>query len=147
MKTVQNIGVTIVSLVLIFWISLLFTNSFELTEEIFNEKVKTEHQELLRPRLEPMFGEKYTTVFPFSQNILNEISMINTEFDKTQEYDKKIYDKYELSLSKSSAIGWLASNSWYVFLLTLLLRKELYFTITLIIYVIFSCLMYWIIQL
>ncbi|MFN3588791.1 MAG: 4Fe-4S binding protein [Spirosomataceae bacterium] len=106
------------------WISVLFGNKFMLTEAIFTQKVSVEHQQLLRPLLQDLIGKEYGSVFLFSTKIKNAIEDINAQFDASQSWDKKIYIKYELELSKASAQGFWKEKpeaQWFLCFLPIVL--------------------------
>lgn len=114
---IKSIGLTLFVLAISTWIATLFMNSFILTKATFEKEVKPEHQDLLLPKLQPIFNQKFGNAFAFSTKIKSEIDLINAKFDKQQAWDKKIFDKYEISLSKLSAKGYLVDNqSLFLFL-------------------------------
>lgn len=126
----KNISIVLIVSGFVIWVSVLFGNRFVLTESIFTENVSKEHQELLRPLLKDMIGQEYGEVFSFSTEIRQAIDKINAEFDASQSWDKKIYTKYELELSKAAAQGFWKDNpmaQWYVCFLPIILGALLLF--------------------
>jgi ferredoxin-type protein NapH len=114
----KNISITLIFAGLAIWLFSLSMNNFTLTEEIFNTYLKPEQQEILKPELSKMFGKTYSNVFGFSTEIKSAITKLNDGYDAKKEWDKKIYDKYEITLSKASADGYLADNQWIMLFLT-----------------------------
>jgi Fe2+ transport system protein B len=45
------------------WIALLFGNSFKLTQSSFENTVSETHQELLKPKLAPLFDQGFGSTF------------------------------------------------------------------------------------
>lgn len=115
MNFLKNIGLLLIFTALVLWISSLFVNKFVLSEEIFRSQVSEQHQTLLESRISPLLNKEFSNVFTFSNEIKGAITEINAEFDAKQEWGSKINDKYELTLSKASAQGWLASNPQIAF--------------------------------
>lgn len=107
---IKNLGLGLVTVSLILWIGSLFSNNFVLTQKAFQTEVSESHQELLEPKIAKMFDKSYSNVFRFSSEIKSAINEINADFDAKKEWGSKINDKYELSLSKISATGYLASH-------------------------------------
>lgn len=110
MNKIKNIGLVLIVSALVLWIASLFANKFVLSNELFEKHVSEQHQELLEPKLSVMMNQEYGNVFSFSNQIKGAINEINADFDAKQEWGSKINDKYELTLSKLAAQGWLASN-------------------------------------
>lgn len=111
MKYIQNSGIILLFSALGLWIATLFMNTYELDQTTYTSTVSSEHQELLNTKLQPIIGEEFSNVFSFSTKVKGAINEVNADFDAKQEWDKKIFEKYEISLSKASAKGWLAQNS------------------------------------
>ncbi|MCU0326717.1 MAG: 4Fe-4S binding protein [Spirosomaceae bacterium] len=115
----QTLGISIFIIAFGIFIATLGMNDFRLTEQTFSEKVKPEHQEVLKKEIAPMFDKTYSGPFGFSTSIKSAINRINDEYDKQQAWDKKIFDEYEITLSKASASGLLVEKRglflWLIF--------------------------------
>ena len=120
----RKIGTGLIVSGFFIWVSVLFGNKFVLTESTFLEKVAVEHQEVLRSLLKDMVGKEYGNVFLFSTKIRNAVEEVNAKFDATESWDKKIYIKYELELSKASAQGFWKDNpeaQWFLCFLPIII--------------------------
>ena len=117
MRTIRiiSLGIFLASL-LLFGFS-LFLSNFILTEKIFTEKIKVEHQERLRPVLQVIFNKEFTTSFRFANEIANTITHLNNEARAQQQWDKVIYDDYTSMLTKASATGIIVDHTTLFFLL------------------------------
>jgi ferredoxin-type protein NapH len=113
----KNIGIALILGSLVIWIGLLFSNSFQLTESVLKENTREEHFELLKPKLERQFGQSTNNVFSFSATIKNAIAEINNELNDTGKGDERIFDNYELSLTKASGNGFVSKNNSALFYL------------------------------
>ncbi|MGR3809329.1 4Fe-4S binding protein [Jiulongibacter sp. NS-SX5] len=125
----KNIGIFLIVGSLLLWIGALFGNTFELTEDIFTSEVKEEHQQLLRPELEKLFNKPTNNIFTFSSTIKGARESINAEFDKEKKYDQKIFENYELQLSKASGTGLISNQKVLVFglIFSMLILGALFF--------------------
>jgi len=117
MRTIRilSLGLFLTSLLLL-GVSLLLSH-FTLTEKIFTEKIKAEHQERLRPALQSIFNKEYSTSFRFANEITNTITHLNNEAREQQLWDKVIYDDYTSMLTKASATGIIVDYTTLFFLL------------------------------
>ena len=115
--TSKNIGVVLILSSLFLWIGLLFSNSFSLNESVFNEVIADHQKELLKPKLEPLFSQSMSNVFSFSSNIKSAITDLNNELVSNSKNDQRIFDTYELSLTKASGNGFVSNNKLILFLL------------------------------
>lgn len=114
----KKIGILLFILSMFIWLFSLSMNTFRLSEKLFLENVKSEQQAVLKPLLSEMFDKTYPNAFVFTHEIKSKIDKLNAEYDKQQAWDKKIYDKYELTLAKESANGVLKQNPWLFFVFT-----------------------------
>lgn len=107
---IKNLGLAIILLAFAGWIGILFGNSFMLTKEIVKQAVSENQQELLSPKLEPLFNKQSSNVFKFSNEIKNVIDELNNELTQSGKSDQRIFDSYELSLTKASGNGFVSNN-------------------------------------
>lgn len=117
MQFIRIVGLSIFLTALFLFISLLFVSDYTLTKEIFEKKVKAEHQEQLLPQFEKIFDKNYTTTFAFANEIKNTVENVNAEARAQQQWDKVIYDDYVGSLTKASTQGIIVDNTLLLFLL------------------------------
>ncbi|MCZ8217702.1 MAG: FeS-binding protein, partial [Cyclobacteriaceae bacterium] len=120
MQFIRIVGLSIFLTALFLFISLLFVSDYTLTKEIFETKVKVEHQERLLPQFEKIFDKNYSTTFTFSNEIKNTVENVNAEARAQQQWDKVIYDDYIGSLTKASTQGIIVDNTLLLFLLIFL---------------------------
>ncbi|WP_304237363.1 4Fe-4S binding protein [Jiulongibacter sediminis] len=111
----KNTGIFLILTALVLWIALLFGNTFKLTPEILFDTASQEHADLLRPKLEGLFDQEHSNVFSFSSSIKNAITEVNNELDAEGKSHQKIYDTYELSLTKASGNGLVSNNKGLLF--------------------------------
>lgn len=95
----------------------LFLSEYILTEKIFSEKVKLEHQERLKPSLQFILNKKYSTSFGFANEISNAVNKLNYEAKEQQLWDQVIYDDYTSALTKASASGNITEHTVLLFIL------------------------------
>ena len=99
------------------FISLFFASTFTLDQEIFESKVKSEHQQSLREGMSALFGKTFSASYTFVNAIRQNIESVNDEFRANQQWDKVIYDEYASTLAKASASGMVADHTLILFLL------------------------------
>jgi ferredoxin-type protein NapH len=110
-----SLGIFLASLLLL-GVSLVLSD-FTLTEKIFSEKVKLEHQERLEPSLQLIFNKKFSTSFGFANEIDHAVNTLNHEAKEQQQWDKVIYDDYTFALTKASASGTILEHTVLLFIL------------------------------
>jgi len=113
----KNIGIAFIVSSLAIWIGILFSNTFQLTESILKENTTEAHFELLKPKLESQFGENTWNPFSFSGNVKSAISDINGQLNDVGKGDKRIFDNYELTLTKAAGNGFVSKNNKALFFL------------------------------
>jgi len=115
----KKIGTILILSSLAIWIALLFGNSFKLTQSSFENRVSETHQELLKPKLAPLFDQEFGSTFSFATKIKTAIAEVNNELDASGNRGSKIYDSYELSLTKAAGVGFVSQNKsalfWLIF--------------------------------
>ena len=112
----KKTGILFLLASLFFWISVLFLNRFQLTELILKEKVKPEHQEALMNQLLPL-TEDTLSVFALSSRIKSSVNQINQSLEKEGRGNEKIFEAYEVSLTKASGIGLVSRHRTALFYL------------------------------
>jgi len=117
MKALRSIGLILFLFSFGLFLGLFFMSDYTLTEEIFESKIKTEHQESLRPAMKDIFNKKYNTTFSFANAISGAIGLVNEKFRQAQQWDKVIYDDYAASLTKASTSGVITEHTTLLFLL------------------------------
>ncbi len=113
----KKTGIIFLLISITIWILSLFLNQFKLTSEILHEVVKKEHYSLLEPELQNIRDKNFNEVFSFSTEIKSAVSRINNKLESEGKYNEKIFDNYELSLSKASGIGAVSKYPLLFFLL------------------------------
>lgn len=111
----KNTGIFLIITALLLWIALLFGNTFRLSPEILKNTVSEDHYKLLEPKLSSNFGEQNSNVFQFSSAIKEAISSVNSELDANGRSNEKIYDTYELSLTKAAGMGFVSKYNGLLF--------------------------------
>jgi ferredoxin-type protein NapH len=117
MKSLRLAGLTMFLLSFGLFMGIFFLSSHTLTENIFEAKVKPEHQESLRPALSTFFNQSYSLSFVFVNDIQDAIESVNNEFRKNQQWDKVIWDDYTGMLTRASAQGPVVDYTELFFLL------------------------------
>ncbi|MEQ8424691.1 MAG: 4Fe-4S binding protein [Cyclobacteriaceae bacterium] len=117
MKTLRTIGLILFLISFGFFLGLFFLSNYTLTKEIFESKIKTEHQESLLPAMSDMFGKTYSTSFSFAGAVTGKIEALNDRYREEQQWDKVIYDDYAASLTKASTSGIVVERTTLLFLL------------------------------
>lgn len=117
MKAVRYTGLVLFLFSLGLFLGSFFMSTYTLSEETFNSIVKTEHQESLRPALQKVFGQAYSSSIPFVNTINSTVDEINNQARAEQQWDQVIYDDYAGSLARASAKGFVPNNKLLVFFL------------------------------
>ena len=117
MRTIRILSLGIFLASLLLFSASLFLSNFTLTEKIFTEKIKIEHQERLKPALQSHFNKEYKTSFSFANKITSAVTKLNQEAREQQQWDKVIYDDYTGMLTKASATGLIVEHTILLFLL------------------------------
>ena len=92
-------------------------SQYTLTEAVFEQRVKPEHQEALRPAMEDMFGKTYAFTFSFVNDIKGRTAEVNKVFRDAQQWDKVIWDDYATALTKASTQGMVVDHTAMLFFL------------------------------
>jgi len=116
-STIRTIGLVMFLSSLGLFISLFFASTFTLDQEIFESKVKSEHQQSLREGMSALFGKTFSASYTFVNAIRQNIESVNDEFRANQQWDKVIYDEYASTLAKASASGMVADQTLILFML------------------------------
>ncbi len=117
MKFIRLTGLVLFLFSFFLFLGVFFLGNHTLTEEIFKQKVKSEHQETLGPVLQNVFGNSYSTSIPLALSIDNAVSRVNKQMRSEQKWDKVIYDNYTASLIKASTSGLIVSNTNSLFIM------------------------------
>lgn len=117
MKSLRSIGLILFLFSFGLFLGLFFMSEYVLTEEVFESKIKVEHQESLRPAMSEFFDKTYSTSFTFVNAISSAINKVNDEYRKAQQWDKVIYDDYVASLTKASTGGLVVESTTLLFFL------------------------------
>ncbi|MEQ9591523.1 MAG: 4Fe-4S binding protein [Cyclobacteriaceae bacterium] len=121
MKLIRTAGLGLFLASFGLFVALFFMSSYTLTEEIFESKVKIEHQESLRPALGNMFDKHYELSITFVNELNSTIEGVNENFRQEQAWDKVIYDDYVGSLTKASTSGIIKTHTTLLFMLVFVL--------------------------
>ncbi|TDB68150.1 4Fe-4S binding protein [Arundinibacter roseus] len=115
MQTIQKIGLGLFLTGFAVWIVTLSLGQFVLTENALKENLKPEHYELIRPRVQNIIGQTYSTAFGFGNAFRAEVETLNEEFRSAQKYDQVIYDNYSLPVAKASSQGTIIQQTglWF----------------------------------
>ena len=113
----KKAGTLLILLALFSWIAVLFLNKFTLTPEIIDQQLTTDHKELLAPKLQPLIDKPDQNVFAFAGSIKNAIEAVNKELESEGRGREKIFDSYEISLTKAAGTGIVSRNNTSLFLL------------------------------
>lgn len=117
MKAIRLTGLILFLFSLGLFLSSFFMSSFTLTQETFSSIVKAEHQEILQPSMETMYGKEYTLSIPFVNDINSAVKQVNEKARAEQKWDQVIYDDYAGSLARASANGFVPENKGLIFTL------------------------------
>lgn len=117
MKAIRFSGLVLFLGALTLFLASFFLSSFRLTEEIFTQTVAENHQETLRPRLEPILGKEFNLSAPFVGEIESAVSAVNEEMRAEQKWDQVIYTDYSASLARAAVSGFVPQNKTLLFIL------------------------------
>ncbi len=117
MQLIRIIGLNLFLAALFLFLSLLFFSDYTLTKEIFQSKVKQEHQQRLLPAFENIIDKTYPNTFVFANEIKNSIEEHNSAARNQQQWDQVIYDDYVGTLTKASTQGIVVDYTLLLFLL------------------------------
>lgn len=117
MKILRVFGLVLFLGSFFLFLGVFFMSEYTLTENIFTEKVKAEHQELLKPSFREMFDKSYSFSFSFVNGVNERIESANETFRKAQQWDKVIYDDYSGILTKASTTGMVVDHTSLLFFL------------------------------
>lgn len=122
MKTLQNIGLSILLLSLAIFLSTLFLGEYRLTPEIATDVISdSAHQALLMPELEGMMNETYGNQFAFAGDFKSVFNKVNQKLKEQEAWDKVIYTNYTFSIVKQSSIGVVRDHKQVFFFLIFIL--------------------------
>lgn len=116
-KTIRTTGLVLFLGSLGLFLSLFFFSTFTLTREIFEIKVKPEHQQSLENGMNELFGRTFSSSFSFVNAVKTSIEEVNNEFRAAQQWDKVIYDDYVGALTKASSSGLIVDHTLLFFVL------------------------------
>lgn len=111
MKAIRYTGLILFLFSFGLFLSLFFMSSYQLSEGTFAEKVKPEHQALLKASFEPLFGQAYHFSIPFVNAINGAIETVNDENRAQQKWDEIIYDDYAGALTRASTSGLITTHT------------------------------------
>ncbi|WP_421890877.1 4Fe-4S binding protein [Marinoscillum sp.] len=111
MKAIRYTGLILFFFSFGLFLALFFMSSYQLSEDTFTEKVKPEHQSLLKSEFEPLFGKTYSFSIPFVNAINGAINAVNEEKRALQQWDEIIYDDYAGALTRASTSGLIITNT------------------------------------
>lgn len=117
MQVARILGLNLFLAALFLFLSLLFFSDYTLTKEIFQSKIKQEHQQRLMPAFENIIDKTYPNTFVFANEIKNTIEELNTAARNQQQWDQVIYDDYVGALTKASTQGIVVDYTLMLFLL------------------------------
>jgi len=117
MKALRATGLILFLVSFGLFIGLFFMSKYTLTKEIFETKIKAEHQQSLLPVLSPIFDIEYMVSFTFVNEVNSAIEKVNSEFRQSQQWDKVIYDDYAGSLTKAATSGWVVDHTLMLFIM------------------------------
>jgi len=121
MKFIKNIGLSLFILSFSLFLGIFFLSDYKLTEEIFNSVVKEQHREILKPRIQFMFDENYSSNFNFISDFNNAFNQLNDELRSEEKWDQIIYDDYCFTITKASTQGLIKEKTVLLFFLTFIL--------------------------
>ncbi len=111
MKAIRYTGLILFLFSFGLFLSLFFMSSYQLAEGTFVEKVKPEHQALLKASFEPLFGQTFHFSVPFVNAINGAIETVNDENRAQQKWDEIIYDDYAGALTRASTSGLIITHT------------------------------------
>lgn len=117
MKSIRLTGLILFLFSLGLFLGSFFMSSYTLTESIFTEIVKAEHQELLAPEISKMYGKTYSVSIPFVNDINAAVEKVNDKAREEQRWNQVIYDDYAGALTRASSTGFVPENKLLVFFL------------------------------
>ena len=117
MKAVRYTGLVLFLFSLGLFLSLFFASSYKMTENIFVENVKPEHQETLRPEISSMIDKEYSLSIPFVSDLNSAVNTVNEKMRAEQKWDKVIYDDYAGSITRASTSGLIQDQTPLLFIL------------------------------
>ena len=117
MKYLRLTGLSLFLISLSLFLGLFFMSDYTLTESVFTSRVKPEHQEVLRPAMEDMFGKTYSFTIVFVNQIKERTEAVNKVFRDAQQWDKVIWDDYAASLTRASTQGVVVDHTILLFFL------------------------------
>lgn len=117
MKAVRYTGLVLFLFSLGLFLSLFFASSYRMTENIFAENVKSEHQETLRPEISSMIDKEYSFSVPFVSDLNSAVSTVNEKMRAEQKWDKVIYDDYAGTVTRASTSGLIRDQTPLLFIL------------------------------
>ncbi|GHA55356.1 4Fe-4S binding protein [Pontibacter akesuensis] len=119
MTSIQKIGLGVFLAALLLLNVLLFMGQFQLTEQQLQDVVKSEHVEVLREKLQPMLGQTYTSSFAFANDFNQYLDNYNEEQQRSQQWDRVIWDDYAFALTKVASQGFVENNKLLLLFLTI----------------------------
>ncbi len=111
MKAIRYTGLILFLFSFGLFLSLFFMSSYQLAEGTFVEKVKPEHQALLKASFEPLFGQTFHFSVPFVNAINGAIETVNAENRTQEKWDEIIYDDYAGALTRASTSGLITTHT------------------------------------
>ncbi|ARS35562.1 4Fe-4S binding protein [Pontibacter actiniarum] len=121
MKITQKIGLGVFLLCLLLFNALLFMGQFELTAQQLEQTIKQEHVAVLKQELQPMLGKTYSSSFAFATDFNQYLDNYNEEQQRSQQWDRVIWDDYVFALTKVASQGFVQSNKLLLLFLTVVL--------------------------
>lgn len=121
MRIIRLSGFIIFLFSLSIFLGMFFMSQYTLTEEIFRERVKPEHQEVLKPELSKIYDQTFQLSILFVNHINDAIERYNKEQVAQQKWNERIFDDYASILIRASANGPIISNPSLFFMLTFVL--------------------------
>lgn len=121
MKAIQQLGIGLFCLALVFFSFLPFIGQYTLKADLVKSSVKDIHQEQLVEILEPMYGQTYTSNFSFIADFNTYFNTYNDALKANQQWDEVIWDNYAYALTKASSQSPVLENPWLYLGLTVVL--------------------------
>ncbi len=107
---IQKVGLGLLAIGLIFFTTIPFLGSYQLTEEAIKSSVKDEHLEVIAAELEPMLGREYTSNLTFISDFKDYFNTYNEEVKSEEREGEIIWDDYSFTITKASTTGWVPEN-------------------------------------
>ena len=117
MKAIRYTGLILLLFSLGLFLTLFFTSTYELTEEIFEQNVEIQHQEWLRKEFSSVFDRNYRSNLSFVRAIKGAIGRYNEQMRSEQQWNKVIYNDYVNTLTRSSVSGIIVEHTTLLFIL------------------------------